>query len=62
MLGLKCDRCGGSLTEPGALVFSPPMSERWLVEKYHVCADCWPHVAALLRMPRESVRPSIQSR
>ncbi|MGD9723933.1 MAG: hypothetical protein AB7O59_20505 [Pirellulales bacterium] len=41
MLELKCNRCGATLTRPGALVFSPPVGQEWLVEKYHVCAECW---------------------
>jgi hypothetical protein len=49
MLELKCDICGHELAAPGALVFSPPADDGWLVEKYHVCADCWPTVAALLQ-------------
>jgi hypothetical protein len=36
------------LDQPGALVFSPPMTESWIVEKYHLCAKCWSVVAALL--------------
>ncbi len=31
MLELKRDQCGRELTEPGALVFSPPKSEVWIV-------------------------------
>jgi hypothetical protein len=49
MLELKCNRCHRELREPGALIFSPPKNEAWLVEKYHVCAECWPKVAALLK-------------
>jgi hypothetical protein len=48
MLELKCDLCDRQLQEPGALVFSPPTQEAWLVEKYHICADCWPAIDALL--------------
>jgi hypothetical protein len=49
MLELKCDKCGRELREPGALILSPPTTKEWLVEKYHVCADCWPAVSALLK-------------
>jgi hypothetical protein len=49
MLELKCDICDRVLKEPGALIFSPPTDEAWLVVKYHVCANCWPEVAALLK-------------
>jgi hypothetical protein len=49
MLELKCDKCGQELRHPGALVFSPPTSETWLVEKYHVCVECWPTVLAALQ-------------
>jgi hypothetical protein len=37
------------LRQPGALVLSPPMSKSWLVEKYHVCIECWPAVLAILK-------------
>jgi hypothetical protein len=49
MLELKCDKCGTELQQPGALVFSPPTGEAWLVEKYHVCAACWPALLEMLR-------------
>jgi hypothetical protein len=48
MLELKCDMCGRELRLPGALIFSPPTSEVWIVEKYHICAECWPAVSAML--------------
>ena len=48
VLELQCDICNRTLQEPGALIFSPPPKESWIVEKYHVCIDCWP-VAALLK-------------
>ena len=49
MLQLQCDMCHRDLQEPGALIFSPPTDETLLVEKYHVCAYCWPAVVALLK-------------
>jgi hypothetical protein len=49
MLELRCDVCGRELQKPGALIFSPPTQEAWIVEKYHVCADCWPTVVALFK-------------
>ena len=49
MLDLKCDQCGRDLKEPGALVFSPPKGEGWLVEKYHLCVDCWQAIAEQVR-------------
>ena len=49
MLELQCDICNRTLQEPGALIFSPPPKESWIVEKYHVWIDCWPKVAALLK-------------
>jgi hypothetical protein len=53
MLELKCDKCGQELRSPGALVFSPPTSETWLVEKYHVCFECWPAVLEILKTAPE---------
>jgi hypothetical protein len=58
MLELNCDRCHRELREPGALIFSPPTDEAWLVEKYHVCTDCWPSVTALLNDKSEKDRTS----
>jgi hypothetical protein len=49
MLEIRCDICQRDLQQPGALVFSPPTSEPWLVEKYHVCASCWPEIEKLLK-------------
>lgn len=43
-----CDRCKAQLTEPGAVVLSPPMSVKEapaivtnLVLKFHVCVRCY---------------------
>lgn len=41
MLNLKCDKCGRELIQPGALLFSPPKQDQWIVEKYHLCVACW---------------------
>jgi hypothetical protein len=49
MLIFKCDRCGRELKQAGALVFSPPNREAWMVEKHHVCAECWPELVAFLK-------------
>jgi hypothetical protein len=49
MLNLKCDKCGRELSEPGALLFSPPRGDGWLVEKYHLCYTCWLATAAQFR-------------
>ncbi len=49
MLKLKCDKCGRELSQPGALLFSPPTTDGWLVEKYHLCPDCWSVTIALVR-------------
>jgi hypothetical protein len=47
MLELRCDICKDNLREPGGLIFSPPTTESWLVQKYHVCTECWPKVVTL---------------
>lgn len=39
MLKIKCDRCYNELDDPGALVFSPPVS--YDVKKFHICNSCW---------------------
>lgn len=54
MLDLKCDRCGRELKEPGALAFSPPKDDGWLVEKYHLCVDCWQAIREQLRNFKQS--------
>jgi hypothetical protein len=61
MLKLACDRCGAALSEPGALLFSPPTSEAWIVEKYHICAQCWPEVLAELRKARPDVEGKLKA-
>jgi hypothetical protein len=54
MLDLKCDKCGGELKQPGALLFSPPLEDDWTVHKLHLCVDCWLIVAAAVRGPSRS--------
>jgi len=49
VLELNCDRCHRELKQPGALIFSPPTTATLLVEKYHICIDCWPTVATLIK-------------
>ena len=41
MLDVSCDYCGKPLTEPGALMFSPPDPRTRQCMKIHVCAPCW---------------------
>lgn len=38
---LVCEKCGRGLDVPGALVFSPPLTNG-NVRKHHICADCYP--------------------
>lgn len=50
---VNCSWCGDALTEPGALIFSPP-TQLGAVWKDHVCVDCWeaypmPHQPGTLR-------------
>jgi hypothetical protein len=58
MLELQCDICKRTLHEPGALIFSPPTPNAWIVEKYHVCTDCWPKVLTMLnkQIPADQIR------
>lgn len=57
MLELQCDICKRNLQEPGGLIFSPPTTESWVVQKYHVCTECWPEVVSLLekQMPDDEI-------
>jgi hypothetical protein len=57
MLKIQCDKCRSELQAPGALVFSPPTTEAWLVEKYHLCPKCWSEVAALLKSDKPKSSP-----
>jgi hypothetical protein len=47
MICVGCDICDGELTNPGALVFSPPGGDNQAknnvlhVRKYHICISCW---------------------
>ena len=41
---IRCELCQMELSEPGALIFSPPengMDGAGRVRKYHVCLKCW---------------------
>lgn len=52
-INVKCEKCGKKLSEPGALIFSPPKSgfittgdnPRFftdnITKKYHICSKCW---------------------
>jgi hypothetical protein len=53
MLSVACDRCGNLLTEPGALVFSPPQADCQQVEKYHLCVSCWAEIGPGVRRYRD---------
>lgn len=37
----SCNSCQQELTEPGALVFSPP--DENITTKFHLCVSCWEH-------------------
>jgi hypothetical protein len=39
-LEIRCIRCAGFLTEPGALIFSPPDKDGFC-NKFHYCTDCY---------------------
>jgi hypothetical protein len=58
MLEIRCDKCQMELRQPGALAFSPPKSDTWIVEKYHICSKCWPEIEQLLthEQPHEMSR------
>lgn len=49
MLSVMCDRCGDTLTQPGALAFSPPAVGGHQVEKYHLCVRCWAEIGPDVR-------------
>ena len=40
---IKCDLCKTELTEPGALLFSPPEIDSIPMKtvKYHICTECY---------------------
>jgi hypothetical protein len=44
-LDFKCNSCGRQLTEPGAILFSPPKEtaggETIMCNKYHLCQECF---------------------
>lgn len=49
-LSIKCNVCGNVITEPAAVLFSPPLEHNinrlnltgtLLVKKYHVCQNCF---------------------
>jgi hypothetical protein len=62
MLEIRCDKCRSELHEPGALVFSPPTSQAWQVEKYHLCVDCWSEIERLLKQQKARLNTPDQLR
>jgi len=49
-LKFKCYGCKKSITEPGALLFSPPsemIGNNW-VEKFHICIKCYDKIIVFL--------------
>ena len=56
MLNLKCDKCGQDLAQPGALLFSPPKHDQWIVEKYHLCVDCWSVIVGQVRSETQNTQ------
>lgn len=40
-LFLYCSSCEKLLTQPGALLFSPPYKTQDITEKYHLCLECY---------------------
>jgi hypothetical protein len=46
MLKFKCYSCGSNIDKPGALLFSPPDSDK-MVLKTHICRVCY---ATLMKM------------
>lgn len=40
MIKIDCYVCHQTLTEPGALLFSPP-DENGVCVKHHFCVKCW---------------------
>lgn len=46
---LHCDVCGRILTEPGALLFSPPANGT--CSKWHICVTCFEDKAWCTRKP-----------
>lgn len=50
---ITCYSCNKPITNPGALVFSPPVKNNKdmsvsSVHKYHICLECWPRVIRCL--------------
>jgi hypothetical protein len=53
-LKIKCYGCSKELSQPGALLFSPPEEQfpdenketgyELVTKKYHICQDCYPRI------------------
>ena len=59
MLNFKCYLCKRELNEPGALLFSPPEKFEYhagMVNKYHICADCFLDIMAFIHLRKPIVR------
>lgn len=55
MIDPKCDRCGESMTEFGALYFSPPDKDGRVTKK-HICVGCQPLFESLFTHTRVAER------
>lgn len=42
----ECLICEEELTEPGAIVLSPPLADGVTVAKGHICVTCWDRLEA----------------
>jgi hypothetical protein len=56
MLAITCDPCHAEFEQPGALLFSPPTAQNWLIETYHLCAKCWAEIATRIHLGRPSAK------
>lgn len=51
MLDLRCSICDEELTEPAALLFSPPMEhDPTLTRKEHLCQRCYAEIVEFLQV------------
>lgn len=47
-LVIHCSSCEKQITQPGALLFSPPYKNQNITEKYHLCMECYQLVCDVL--------------
>jgi len=55
VITVYCKKCNGELSQPGAILLSPP-DDFGLVYKHHLCVTCWSKIMVLILGLKEAQR------